>query len=50
MRNIEGRNAVARVSFGPEGECLMGATTLEDLGMVIDPVDSRLIVQDDLLM
>ena len=48
--SIQGRNAVARVSFGPEGEYLMGATTLEDLGMVIDPVDERLIVQDDLLM
>ena len=48
--SIQGRNTVARVSFGPEGEYLMGATTLEDLGMVIDPVDQRLIVQDDLLM
>ena len=41
---------MARVSFGPEGEYPMGATTLEDLGMVIDPVDECLIVQDDLLM
>lgn len=47
---IQGRNAVARVSFGLAGEYLMGATTLEDLGMVVDPVDQRLIVQDDLLM
>ena len=45
-----GRNAVARVAFGPEGEYLLGATTLEDLGMLVDPVDGRLIVQDDLLM
>ena len=45
-----GRNAVARVAFGPEDEYLMGATTLEDLGMVVDPVDQRLIVQDDLMM
>lgn len=47
---VQGRNAVARVSFGPEGEYLMGATTLEDLGMVIDPVGEGLIVLDDLLM
>ncbi len=45
-----GRNAIARVAFGPEGEFLLGATTLEDLGMVVDPVDQRLIVQDDLVM
>ena len=48
--SIQGRNAVARVAYGPEGEYLMGATTLEDLGMVVDPVDKRLIVQEDLLM
>ena len=45
-----GRNAVARVAFGPEGEFLMGATTLEDLGLVVDPIDRRLIPQEDLLM
>ena len=44
-----GRNAVARVAFGPEGEYLIGATTLEDLGVVVDPIDGRLIPQDDLL-
>ena len=48
--SAQGRNAVARVAFGPEDEFLLGATTLEDLGMVVDPVDQRLIVQDDLLM
>ena len=41
---------MARVYFGLEGEYLMGATTLEDLGMVIDPVDEHLIVQADMLM
>ena len=45
-----GRNAVARVAFGPEGEYLIGATTLEDLGVVVDPIDGRLIPQDDLLL
>ena len=48
--SAQGRNAVARVAFGPEGQFLIGATTLEDLGLVVDPVDQRLIVQDDLLM
>ena len=48
--SAEGRNAVARVSFGPEGTYLVGATTLEDMGLAIDPVDQRLIVQEDLLM
>ena len=46
----EGRNVVARVSFGSEGTYLMGATTLEDMGLAVDPVDRRLIVQEDLLM
>ena len=46
----EGRNAVARVTFGPEGEFLLGATTLENLGVAVDPVDRRLIPQDDFLM
>ena len=48
--HTEGRNAVARVSFGPEGTYLMGATTLEDMGLVVDPVEQQLIVQEDLLM
>ncbi len=48
--SVEGRNAVVRVSFGPEGTYLMGATILEDLGFAVDPVDRRLIVQEDLLM
>ena len=45
-----GRNAVARVAFGPEGEFLMGATTLEDLGMGVDLTGQRLVPQDDLRM
>ena len=48
--SAEGRNAVARVSFGPEGTYLIGATTLEDMGLAVDPVDRRLIEQEDLLM
>ena len=48
--HAEGRNAVARVSFGPEGTYLMGATTLEDMGLAVDPVDQRLIVREALLL
>lgn len=48
--STQGRNAVARVAFGPEGQCLIGATTMEDLGLVVDTVDQRLVEQDDLLM
>lgn len=48
--STEGRNAVARVSFGPEGVYLLGATALEDLGLAVDPVDQRLIAQEALLM
>ena len=38
-----GRNGRARIIFGPDGEYLMGATTLEDLGLMVDPVNYRLI-------
>lgn len=48
--SAEGRNAVARVSFGPDGVYLLGATTLEDMGLAVDPVDLRLIPQETLLM
>ena len=45
-----GQNAVARVSFGPEGIYLLGATALEDMGLAVDPIDQRLISQESLLM
>ncbi len=48
--SVEGRNAVARVSFGPEGIYLLGATTLEDMGLAVDPVDRQLIPQESLSM
>ncbi len=40
----------ARVVFGPEGLYLLGATTLEDLSFIVDPINKRLIVEDALLM
>ena len=48
--SAEGRNAVARVSSGPEQVYLLGAATLEDMGLAVDPVDQRLIPQETLLM
>ena len=38
-----GRRGRARVIFGPEDEYLLGATTLEDLGLMVDPVNFRLV-------
>lgn len=40
----------ARVVFGPEDLHLLGATTLEDLSFIVDPINKRLIVEDALLM
>ena len=40
---VEGRRGWARVIFGPDGEYLMGATTLEDLALMVDPVNLRLV-------
>ena len=48
--SAEGRNAVARESFAPEGVYLLGSTTLEDMGLAVDPIDLRLIPQETLLM
>ena len=45
-----GQNAVARVSFGPEEIFVLGATTLEDMGLAVDPVDQRLVPQESMLI
>ena len=41
--SASGRIGRARVIFGPDGEYLMGATTLEDLGLMVDPVNYQLV-------
>ncbi len=41
--SVEDRIGRARVIFGPDGEYLMGATTLEDLALMVDPVNYRLV-------
>jgi predicted aspartyl protease len=48
--SIDERNAVARVTFGPDGLYLMGATTLEDMGLAVDPVGRRLVPVEGLLL
>ena len=45
-----GYEGEARVVFGPEGQYLLGATTLEDMLLVVDPVSKRLVPEEALLM
>ncbi len=47
--SVEGRRGLARVIFGPEGDSLLGATTLEDVRLMPDPVNERLIPSRALL-
>ena len=48
--SAEGRFGIARVIFGPPDHYLMGATTLEDLALVIDPMGERVIPDDRLYL
>ena len=45
-----GYEGEARVVFGPEEQFLLGATTLEDMLLVVDPVGKRLVPEEALLM
>ena len=45
-----GYEGEARVVFGPEGQFLLGATTLEDMLLVVDPIGKRLVPEEGLLM
>ena len=47
---VDGMDGEARVVFGPEGLYLLGATALEDLSFIVDPINKRLIVEDAVLM
>ena len=40
----------ARVVFGPEGLYPLGATALEDMLLVVDPLGQRLVPEEALLM
>lgn len=45
-----GCTGFARVVFGPEGQYILGATTLEDLALAVDPKRRRLIPGDNPLI
>ena len=45
-----GYEGEARVVFGPEGIYLLGATALEDMLLVVDPIGRRLVPEEALLM
>ena len=48
--SAEGFRCIANVVFGPEDEPLMGATTLEQLYLAVDPRNQRLVPQEGLLL
>jgi predicted aspartyl protease len=48
--SAEGRYGIAWVIFGPPYQYLIGATTLEDLALVIDPMGERVIPDDRLYL
>ncbi len=44
---IEGRRAPVPVAFGEQGEeAVLGATALEALGFVVDPISKKLVPRD----
>lgn len=45
-----GRDGEASVAFGLEGRYLMGATTIEELAFIVDPIRKRLIAEDMMLL
>lgn len=47
---IDGADGEARVVFGHESVYLLGATTLEDLSFIVDPINRQLIPDVALLM
>ena len=49
---IDGRERTCTVVFGAEGRYLLGATTLEDFGLMVDPThpNPRLIRVEELLL
>ena len=46
---VDGSDGIARVVFGPPSVYMLGATTLEDLSFVVDPVNQRLLPETGLL-
>ncbi len=48
--HYQGRSATSKVIFGNEGVYLLGVTTLENLGMILDPLSRELKPLPMLLM
>lgn len=47
LLSIDGRKAPVQVAFGEEGEeAVLGATALEGLGFMVDPVAKKLLPRD----
>lgn len=42
-KGYAGEDWICSVVFGPEDVYLMGATTLENFGLIVDPMDQKLI-------
>lgn len=47
---VDGQEVITLVVFGPEGEYLLGAYTLEGLRLGVDPISQRLVPVDWLMM
>ena len=48
--HVEDREATSRVVFGNEGQYLLGATALQELGLIPDTANHRLIPAPELLI
>jgi clan AA aspartic protease len=47
LLTIDGRKAPVQVAFGEDGEAaVLGATSLEGLGFMVDPVGEKLVARD----
>ena len=47
LLTIDGRKAPVQVAFGEDGEeAVLGATSLEGLGFMVDPIAEKLIARD----
>ena len=47
---FDGHESITSVAFGGEGRYLMGALTLEDMLLTVDPINKRLVSVEGLLM
>lgn len=47
---VEGLSVPSRIIFGPDGQYLLGAVTLQELSLVVDPGEERLIPEEELYL